>query len=307
MTDRDSRGGGDDPVVPGSGSRPATLSAQQRAAAFSSGGVPVDRAAALRAGPTPVPRKVIFGIVIAFVVLGLGGVVGERALGNTGVGAPTTTPSTVMTPGNAAPATPTPPGAPPVGASLNAFLGLKRLGTAPAPPVDLLDQNGAPWTLASARGKVVVLAFFDAGCTDICNVVGQELGDARSLLGATAANVQFVVVNTDPTSTTPTADPPALVQTGLSNFGDVVFLDGTITQLDAVWASYGITVAVARSNHAVTHNNLMYFIDPRGHLRSQATPFANEDRLGAYSLGAADVQRFAQGIADTAARLSPSP
>jgi protein SCO1/2 len=254
-----------------------------------------------------VPRKLIAWIVIAFAVLGLGGAVGERLLGNTGVGTPTTTPSSVVAPGNAAPATPTPPGQPPVGASLPAFLGLKHLGTAPAAAIDLVDQQGAPWTLADAAGKVVVLAFVDADCTDICPDIGQELSSARALLGPQASGVQFVVVNTDPSRTVPTTDPPALAQTSLGNLADVTFLTGSLARLNAVWASYGITVAVDRKSHAVSHNDLLYFIDARGRLRSQATPFANEDQLGSYSLGTADEQRFALGIADTAASLSTSP
>jgi cytochrome oxidase Cu insertion factor (SCO1/SenC/PrrC family) len=285
---------------------PPTLSEAERAQIFSSGVVPVDRSAALRAGRTPVSPKLIKWTVVTFVVLGVGGVIGDRLLGNTGVGTPTTTPSTLVTPSNAAPATPSPPGAPPISASINAFLGLKVLKATPAPAIDLRDQNGAPWSLADVRGKVVVLTFFDAGCTDICPVIGQELADAHALLGATSADVQLVVVNTNPLQTALSAEPPALTQTGLSSLADVTFLNGTVSQLNRVWADYGITVSVVKATQAVTHNALMYFIDPQGRLRDQAIPFANEDQLGVYSLGTAETQRFAQGIAKSAATLVPS-
>ncbi len=63
------------------------LSEADRAAAFATGRAPVDRAAALRAGSVPVPRKFVRWIIVAFAVLGLGGIVGEKLIGNAGVGA----------------------------------------------------------------------------------------------------------------------------------------------------------------------------------------------------------------------------
>ena len=282
-------------------------STADRAATFASGQAPLDRAAALRAGSAPVPRKTITWIIVGFAVLGLGGIVAERFFGNAGVGTPTTAPTTLAGTSNMAPPTPAPPAAPPIGAPLTSFIGLKQMGNEKAPAIDLKNQNGVAWSLAQARGKVVVLTFFNSDCSDICPVLGQEMNQANKLLGAEGDQVDFVVVNTDPLHTTLSADPPALSQTALSNLADVTFLNGTLNQLSDVWSNYGVTVTVQKGTRVVNHNDLMYFIDPRGSLRLRATPFANEDQLGAYGLGAADIQRFAQGIAVSAASLSPRP
>jgi cytochrome oxidase Cu insertion factor (SCO1/SenC/PrrC family) len=282
------------------------LSTADRAAAFASGQAPLDRAAALRAGSAPVPRKVITWIIVGFAALGLGGVVADRFLGNAGVGTPTTSPTTLAGTSNTAPPTPAPPDAPPIGASLNSFIGLKQMGNGKAPALDLKNQNGVAWSPAQTRGKVVVLTFFNSDCSDICPVLGQEINQANNLLEAEGEQVDFVVVNTDPLQTTLSADPPALAQTALSNLADVTFLNGTLSQLGGVWSNYGVTVTVQKSTRAVNHNDLMYFIDPTGNLRLRATPFANEDQLGVYGLGAADIRRFAQGIAASAASLSRS-
>jgi|GEM_PF-7003289 len=112
----------------------ASLTPEQRAAAFA-GRPPVDRSAALRAGRTPVPRRVVVWIAVAFVVIGLGGVAVEHYFGNIGV--PTTATSTTLSPtaATAAPPTPAAPPVPQVVAPLDAFIGLKSIGTAGGPPI----------------------------------------------------------------------------------------------------------------------------------------------------------------------------
>ena len=110
----------------------AALTESERATALTTGKVPIDRAAALRAGSVPVPRKFVRLIIIAFAVLGLGGIVAEKLIGNAGVGALVSTPVTTLagtggsdadtnsTPGavGSGPSTsPTPPNTPAIGAS----------------------------------------------------------------------------------------------------------------------------------------------------------------------------------------------
>ncbi|HEX7444461.1 MAG TPA: SCO family protein [Acidimicrobiales bacterium] len=282
----------------------AGLTAEERAAAFTTGTAGVDRSAALRAGRTPVPRKVVAGIAIGFAVIGLGGVVLEHYFGNVGVATSVTT-TTISTTG--APPTPVAPSAPQIGAPLDAFLGLRQLGTGPAPDIRLQEPTGAPWSLKDQSGKVVVLTFFNTGCTDICRVLGPELKDAAALLGPKAADVEFAVVNTDPNSTAVSVAPPALTVAGLQADPTIHFLTGTLRQLNATWIAYGVTVTVGRTATQETHNNILYFVDPQGRLRSSALPFANENRQGLYVLPQADIQRFAQGIARTAANLTANP
>jgi len=81
----------------------------------------------------------------------------------------------------------------------------------------------------------------------------------------------------------------------------------SLPQLSSVWKAYGVTVAVSNTTRLVTHNDVMDFIDPEGRLALQATPFGNEDALGAYRLDPATVHTFAQGMAAAAAGLAPGP
>jgi cytochrome oxidase Cu insertion factor (SCO1/SenC/PrrC family) len=285
-------------------SAPGPLSATERAAAFTDGTTAVDRAAALRAGSTPVPRKFIAWIIVAFAVLSFGGLLAEHFTGNGSAASSTAPPTTFPSTGNSAPATPVPSSAPPISGSLSAFIGLKRLVGATAPAIDLEDQNGAPWSLAGVHGKVVVLTFFDSPCNDICPILSTEIAEAKNLLGAQrSADVDFVVVNSDPLATSLVPNPAGVAGFGPGSPDTFLFLNGPLNELNGIWSSYGVTVTVQKSTNLVTHNNIMYFIDPQGRTRFLATPFANEDQLGTYSLAPADVQRFAQGVANTAASL----
>ena len=183
------------------------------------------------------------------------------------------------------------------------ILGLKPVGSVFAPAISLTAQNKKPWTLESARGRVVVLTFFDARCLDICPVLGAELARARQLLGP-RARVTFVVVNTNPFDLDPSS-PPALSETGLANLANVYFLNGQLNALTNVWSNYGVQVRVT-AKHQQFHNNVMYFITPGGRINALASPFANEDRRARFTLPRAQIERFARGVAQLASNLETS-
>jgi len=135
-------------------------------------------------------------------------------------------------------------------------------------------------------------------------VLGPEIRQAEGLLGARATSVEFVVVNTDPNHFAYQSHPPALVSTGLQGFANVQFLTGPLSQLNAVWINYGVSVRVGSVATQVAHNNVMYFISPRGAIRFLAVPFGNENHSGVFSLDATNLHRFAEGIATTAVSLA---
>lgn len=250
-----------------------------------------ERRAALRAGRTPVPTKFILLVVAAFVVLGLGGVVLERVVGTSGQSvslnpAPATTPPTL-------PITP------------HSILGLKMLTARSAPGFSLFDQHGSTWSLRAQRGRVVILAFYNQTCNDICPVLGSELRTSIALLGTNANRVEIAIVNTDPNHAGVVARPAALVEPGLVGRANVVFLTGTLSSLNAVWSRYGIQVRVGQPPAPVLHNDVLYFITTQGDLHALATPFANESRQGVFALDGASRRAFAAGIAEVASSLLP--
>jgi cytochrome oxidase Cu insertion factor (SCO1/SenC/PrrC family) len=257
----------------------------------------VDRAAALAEGAPKVPRRVVVIAVIVAAVLALGGTALERLFSSVGLN---------PTPSAATPATTSSPTTlPELRASMAAFLGLVSLTPRPAPAIALTDQNGLPVALDQLGGKVVVLTFFDADCDDACPVLAADITRADADLGANRSRVVFLTVNTDPLETATDLPPAAATETGLSALGNWHFLTGSLTALDAVWRSYGVTINVSTASGVVAHNNVMYFVDPKGKLRTRATPVADESTTGAFSLPPASVIRSADGIAAYAAGLLP--
>lgn len=247
-----------------------------------------DRRAALQAGRTPVPRRFVMVVVIVFVVLGLGGVVLERVIGTPGatnvIPSPPTTIATIPT------------------SSPYAILGLSRLDR-PAPSFVLTDQRGQPWSLGQARGRVVILAFYNRDCNDICPVLGSELAITLGLLGSHANQVDVAIVNTDPTAASIVRDPLALSVPKLASRANVIFLNGSLAALNSVWTHYGVEVRVASAPAPVIHSDELYVIDSRGVLRDLITPFANESRAGVESLSAATRLHFGAALAEVAGSL----
>jgi cytochrome oxidase Cu insertion factor (SCO1/SenC/PrrC family) len=255
-----------------------------------------DRTAANRSKRSPVPPKFLVWTLVVFVVLGLGGELLEHYYGN--IGLPTSKPFKVnvtrnsLTPISAA-----------TSLSLAEFINLKEISNTTAPPFTLRTQSNRRWSFAKAKGKAVVLTFENSICNDICPILDAEIKETRGLLGAKASRVDFVVVNTDPKDLSVNAQPLALSTANLLSAPNVFFLTGSLTALDNVWTSYGVRIKVGAMTTQVTHNNVMYFIGPKGHLVGIATPFAHEDSSGQFSLSQANINRFAKGIAETAGSL----
>ncbi|HEY5120270.1 MAG TPA: SCO family protein [Acidimicrobiales bacterium] len=254
------------------------------------------RAAALRAGHAPIPPKLIMWAVVTFAVLGLGGVVVDHFFNNVA-----TTPTTVPTnkPTSTTLATPSTSALTPA-----QYIGLKFIGNTKEFPFTLHDQSGRRWNLASAKGKVVVLTFYNSICNDICPVLGSEIRQAISLLGPNAARVDFAIVNTDPHDLGVASRTKALSVPKLANSPSVHFLTGPLSALNSVWTNYGVVVKIGAIATEVTHTNVIYFIAPNGNIVSLAEPFGKPSRTGTYSLPAAAIHRFAAGIAQTASSLA---
>jgi len=291
------RSGGDPPTGPPSpgvaepGPRVSTLSGAERAAAFSS-------------TDPKIPRKFVVIAVAALVVLAIGGALGERLLSSLGLNPDATPTVSSTTPESATPviAPPlTPPSVPEVGAPLSQFMGITRLPGSPAPALSLMDQHGQAVSLADEHGDVVVLTFFDAPCQDICPVLSSELVQAATDLGSDSSRVVFLTVNTDPLALS--AAPASAARDGLGAVTTWHFLTSNLDTLDPVWRAYGVSVNVSETSQLVAHNDVMYFIDPTGRLRYEATPFADESPTGAFSLAPPSIARWGDGIATYARQL----
>ncbi|HQU26511.1 MAG TPA: SCO family protein [Acidimicrobiales bacterium] len=269
------------------------MSEAQRASAFR-GLTDEERRRALAEGTPKASGRYVGRFVFGLVLLGVTGLVADYYFGQMG-----STPAAPVT------TTPAPTGPTQhLSSGIDAFMRLHPIGVQHAPGFTLTDQAGRPWSLGARKGKVVVLAFFNATCTDVCPVLGEEIRRADQLLGARARSVVFAVVNTDPHHLGVSADPPALARTGLARLANVRFLTGPLSTIDPVWSAYGITVTTGQRASQVSHNNLLYFVGPGGGLVDLASPFATATPTG-YTLSPAATARWAEGIAQTAGSLVP--
>jgi cytochrome oxidase Cu insertion factor (SCO1/SenC/PrrC family) len=139
----------------------------------------------------------------------------------------------------------------------------------PAPPFTLTDQNGRPVTLASLRGKVVLLTFLDPVCTVDCALEAQEFRQAGQLLGGADRHVELVAIVANPVDYQISYTRAFDQQERLSAVRNWLYLTGTLPQLRKAWTDYGISALVGPAGSMIGHSELAFVIDQRGHVRLQ--------------------------------------
>jgi cytochrome oxidase Cu insertion factor (SCO1/SenC/PrrC family) len=139
----------------------------------------------------------------------------------------------------------------------------------PAAPFTLTDQHGKQVSLASLRGKVVLLTFLDPVCTNDCPLIAQEFREADQVLGATAKNVALVAVVTNPVYHSVAVTRAFDNQEGLSALPNWFYLTGSVPALQQVWKRYGIAAEITPAGGMVLHNDIAFVIDARGHERAE--------------------------------------
>ena len=136
----------------------------------------------------------------------------------------------------------------------------------PEYPLQLTDQNGRQVSLASLRGKVVLLTFLDPVCTSDCPIIGAEFRQAGALLGTADKKVEMVAVVANPTYTSLAVMRAYDAEVGLTSTPNWLFLTGTLPQLQRAWDQYGITVENLPAGAMTAHNDIAFVISPQGQI-----------------------------------------
>lgn len=132
-----------------------------------------------------------------------------------------------------------------------------------APNFTLTDQFGRRVSLSDFRGKVIIMAFVDSTCTNICPLTTASMLAAVRQLGVAAADVQLLGINANPISTS-VADVRAYsVAHGLMNHW--LFLTGSKKQLSPVWQAYHMYSGIVHG--AIDHTAGLFIIDQKGRER----------------------------------------
>ena len=138
-----------------------------------------------------------------------------------------------------------------------------------APAFSLTSQHGQAVTLASLRGKVVLLTFLDPVCTSDCPLEAQEFRQAGQLLGAAWRHVELVAVVANPVDYQLGYTRAFDRQEGLAGVPNWLYLTGTLPRLRQVWRNYGIAAQVEPAGSMIGHSEVAYVIDQAGHVRQE--------------------------------------
>jgi cytochrome oxidase Cu insertion factor (SCO1/SenC/PrrC family) len=139
----------------------------------------------------------------------------------------------------------------------------------PAADFTLTSQDGQQVSLASLRGKVVLLTFLDPVCTTDCPLIAQEMRSADAMLGSKASDTELVAVVANPTYIS-AAYTRAFTETeNLSQVPNWLYLTGSLSQLTAVWHHYGIEVENLPGGAMTAHNDLAFVISATGQLQQE--------------------------------------
>ncbi len=187
---------------------------------------------------------------------------------------------------------------------LASLMGLSPVPARPAPAFTLTDQHGHALSLASFRGRAVVLEFMDPHCVDICPIVSQEFIDAYRDLGVAASRAVFIAVNVNPYHLQVRDVAAYSGEHQLTTIPSWHFFTGPLASLRAVWRAYNIEVRAPGRNADVIHTSQILFIDPSGDERYIATPMADYTATGQAYLPGGPLAEWGKGIALVARQLA---
>jgi cytochrome oxidase Cu insertion factor (SCO1/SenC/PrrC family) len=139
----------------------------------------------------------------------------------------------------------------------------------PAPAFTLTDQDGRPVSLASLRGKTILLTFLDPVCTSDCPVIAQEFRQADQLLGADSAHVELVAIVANPIYRSIAYTRAFDSQERLAGLPNWLFLTGSLPQLKQAWKSYAIAAQILPAGGMIAHSDVAYVIGANGNTRNE--------------------------------------
>jgi protein SCO1 len=179
--------------------------------------------------------------------------------------------------------------------SLRDLTKLTPLDGIAAPGFTLSDQHGRTVSLASLRGRIVVLESMDPECTLECPITSRQFIEAAHALGERSSEVVFVGVNVNQFHAGTAAVLRFSKVHRLERLPNWHFLTGSTSALRRVWHAYRIVVRPSRTGD-VAHTDAMYFIDRRGRARWVAAPKYDRAAIPQWGAAIADIAKHLLGV-----------
>jgi len=136
-----------------------------------------------------------------------------------------------------------------------------------APDFQLIDQHGTEISLSDFRGNIVVLAFMDSTCVDVCPLISLHLRTVYQQLTAISGEtvpVVFIGVNVNAKANSTQDVFQFTVNNGLFTIPTWHFLTGSLDQMKKAWDAYSITVVASEESAKIIHTPGLYLIDENG-------------------------------------------
>jgi cytochrome oxidase Cu insertion factor (SCO1/SenC/PrrC family) len=135
-----------------------------------------------------------------------------------------------------------------------------------APGFTLTDQFGAPYSLNEHRGHYTVLTFLDPECWTDCPLLAAQLAVVRHSLSP-SAKVDIVAVAANPYhETLPDVNHFIALHNLRSVPGFYFVTSPSLHNVSAVWNHYGVGVSMKPTDKMSIHSDIVFIIDPNGHL-----------------------------------------
>src|SRR5712675_355954 len=132
------------------------------------------------------------------------------------------------------------------------------------PDVSLIDQHGNPISLASLKGKPVLIDFIYTSCASTCPVLTSKIAAvARELGPVLGANVTIVSITLDPEHDRP-AQLAAYAKSQAVESNSWLFLTGKSADIDQVLAAFKLR-RMRESDGSIMHSVSAFLLGPDGH------------------------------------------
>jgi protein SCO1/2 len=132
------------------------------------------------------------------------------------------------------------------------------------PEVSLIDQHGASVSLASLKGKPVLIDFIYTSCSSTCPTLTAKMAAIAHRLGpALGADVRIVSITLDPEHDTP-AELAKYAASHDANGNGWIFLTGSPAQIDQVLALFKLR-RMREGDGTITHSVSAFLLGPDGH------------------------------------------
>ena len=139
-------------------------------------------------------------------------------------------------------------------------------------PFQLVDTSGRTVDQSVLKGKWSVVFFGFTYCPDVCPTTLAAMGQAQTLLGPKAKDVQVIFVSLDPER-----DTPAQLANYLSNDAfpkGTIGLTGTPAQVAVAAKAYRVFYEKSGTgpDYLINHSTASYVMDPKGRF-ARVLPF----------------------------------